>query len=178
MLVNCLTSGRICLSNFNLYMHLREGEQIMRVFHHHPTPFVLEILKTIGAVLPFFFLLFFLQDSVSVRFSVIGHLVVLVIFSMVVIYQSLVYWLDRFVVTNIRIYQVDWKYLTSRTEAEALLEDIQDVTTAERGIWAYFKAFDYGTIKIETASSHVTLFFENAPNPEEMRQFIYHVRQQ
>lgn len=158
-------------------MHLREGEQILKIYHHHPTPFVLTILKVIAAVLPFFFLLFLFQESIPTQAYVISHLVVLLIFSLVVIYQSIIFWLDRLVVTNMRIYQIDWKYLTVRTESEALLDDIQDVTTGEKGIWAYFRILDYGTIKIETASSHVTLFFQDAPNPEGMRQFIYNVRQ-
>lgn len=157
-------------------MHLREGEKILRIFHHHPTPFVLTILKVIGAVLPFFFLLFLLQESFSDKAYFLAHLIVLLIFSLVVIYQALIFWLDRLVVTNMRLYQIDWKYLTVRSEAEALLTDIQDVVTSEKGVLAYFKVLDYGSIKIETASSHVTLFFEDAPNPEGIRQFIYSVR--
>lgn len=50
-------------------MHLREGEKILRIYHHHPTPFVLNILKVIGAVLPFFFLLFLFQESLSAKAS-------------------------------------------------------------------------------------------------------------
>ncbi len=157
-------------------MHLREGEKILRIYHHHPTPFVWNIMKVIGGALPFFFLLFLFQDSLSTEVSVWAHVIVLAVFSLVVIYQSIIFWLDRLVVTNMRIYQIDWKYLTVRSESEAMLSDIQDVRTAEKGILSYFKALDYGMIRVETASSHVTLLFEDAPNPEGIRQFIYSVR--
>jgi len=50
--------------------------------------------------------------------------------------------------------------------------------TAEKGLLSYFSFFDYGQIRIDTASSHTTLTFEDAPNPEGIRQFIYHVRHQ
>jgi len=159
-------------------MELREGEQILKIYHHHPTPFVFQILKAVLATLPFFFLLFILQTAFSSSAYVIAHLLVFAVFSLLVVYLSLIYWLDKLVITNLRIIHVDWKYLTIRDEAEALLDDIQDILTAEKGLLSYFSFFDYGQIRIDTASSHTTLTFEDAPNPEGIRQFIYHVRHQ
>ena len=159
-------------------MQLREGEQILKVYHHHPTPFVFSILKVIVATLPFFLMLFWLQEALSTMWYVIAHLVVFFIFGIVVTYASLVYWLDKLIITNRRIVYIDWKYLTVRDEAEAFLTDIQDVQTNEKGVFSYFWIFDYGTLRLDTASSYVTLEFIEAPNPEEIRRFIYHVRNQ
>lgn len=159
-------------------MRLREGERILKIYHHHPTPFVLNILKVILATMPFFLLLFAAQEGLSTSAYVIAHLVVLLIFSLVVVYLSLIYWLDKLVVTNQRVVHIDWKYLTVRDEAEGLLDDIQDILTEEKGLLSYFAVFDYGSIKIDTASSHVTLTFIEAPDPEGIRRFIYHVRHQ
>jgi len=159
-------------------MQLREGEQILKVYHHHPTPFVFSILKVIVATLPFFLMLFWLQEALSTMWYVIAHLVVFFIFGIVVTYASLVYWLDKLIITNQRIVYIDWKYLTVRDEAEAFLTDIQDVQTNEKGVFSYFWIFDYGTLRLDTASSYVTLEFIEAPNPEEIRRFIYHVRNQ
>ena len=105
-----------------------------------------------------------------------ANLVVFLIFSLVIVYLSLIYWLDKLIVTNLRVVHVDWKYLTVRDEQEALLEDIQDVKTHELGFLSYFRVFDYGRIKIDTASSHVTLEFIDSPDPEGIRRYIYHVR--
>jgi len=159
-------------------MQLREGERILKIYHHHPTPFVLNILKLIMATFPFFLILFAFQETLSTFSYVVAHIVVLLFFSVIVIYLALIYWLDKLIVTNLRVVHIDWKFLTVRDEAEGLLDDIQDILTAEKGILAYFPMLDYGSIKIDTASSHVTLEFIDAPNPEGIRRFIYHVRYQ
>lgn len=179
-LENTFSSGRMGLDLFYLtdFMHLREGEQILQIFHHHPTPFVFNILKLIAATLPFFLLIFVFQESLSTSVFVLINLGVFLLFALVVIYLSLIYWLDKLVVTNFRVVHIDWKYLTVRDEAEGLIDDIQDIQTEEKGLLSYLKVFDYGSISIDTASSHVTLIFRDAPDPEGIRRFIYHVRQQ
>lgn len=160
-----------------IFMHLGEGEEIVKIYHHHPTPYIYRMLKIILATFPFLLILFVSQESFHTTSSyIIAHVVVLVFFSIVVLYVSLIYWLDKLVVTNQRVVYIDWQFLTIRKEVEALLEDIQDIATQENGFLAFFKVFDYGTIKVETASSHVTLQFNDAPDPEAIRKFIYHVR--
>ena len=57
--------------------------------------------------------------------------------------------------------------MTVRDEAEALLDDIQDVQTEEKGILASFWLFDFGMLRLDTASSYVTMEFKHAPDPEE-----------
>ena len=73
---------------------------------------------------------------------------------------------------------IDWEYLTVRNEAEALLNDIQDVQTEEKGLLSFFWIFDYGTLRLDTASSYVTIEFFDAPDPEGIRKFIYHIKTQ
>lgn len=157
-------------------MHLREGEQILKIYRHHYTPFVKQMLIVIIATVPFYFLLFLMQESISTKLFVIIAIVIFVLFSLVVIYLSLVYWLDKFIITNHRIVFVDWRLLTVREEAETFYDEIQEITTREKGFLSYFKCFDYGLIAIETASAHVVIEFPNAPDPEGIRRFIYHIR--
>jgi hypothetical protein len=159
-------------------MELREGEYILKVYHHHPTPFIVNLLKIIAATLPFFFLIFIFQESVSTAVFVWANIIVLTVFALVITYYSLVFWLDKLVLTTRRIVYINWKFLTVRAEAEAELDDIEDILTTEKGILAYFKFFDYGILKVDTASSHVTFEFMQAPDPEGIRQYIYHIRQQ
>lgn len=157
-------------------MHLREGENILRIYHHHPTPFVLNVLKIIVGTFPFFLMLFIFKNSLSDQAYLLGHFIVLFVFSLIVAYYSIVYWLDKLVVTNQRLIFVNWKYLTVRNESEAFLNDIQDIQSHEKGIFSYFWIFDYGYIILETASSHVTINFDDAPDPEGIRQYIYTIR--
>lgn len=161
---------------FTLFMHLREGEQVLKIYRHHPTPFVWQIFVAFLGTLPFYLMLFVLQESFSVGTFWIISIAVFVAFILVVTYISLVYWLDKFIITNQRIVFVDWRLLSERDEAETFYHEIQEITTREKGVLAYFKAFDYGSIAIETASAHVVIEFPNAPDPEGIRRYIYHIR--
>lgn len=157
-------------------MHLREGEQILKIFHHHPTPFVFDILKLILAAIPFFVVLFIFKESFNTKWFVVANLILLLGFALVAAYMSFIFWLDRLVVTNHRIVYVNWKMLSIREEAEAFHTEIEEIKTQEKGIFSYFKAFDYGIIRIETAAAHVNIDFHDAPDPEGIRKFIYHIR--
>mgnify|MGYP001608622431 FL=1 len=83
------------------------------------------------------------------------------------------YWLDKFIVTNYRIVHVTWPFPTIRREFETELSEIQEIATKEMGFLSYLKIFDYGTLKIETAASKVTIFFDKAPDPEGIKHFLY-----
>jgi len=157
-------------------MLLRENEKILKVYRHHPTPFVLSMLKVIAGSFPFFILLYFMKDSVSSGTFWGLHVLIFVIFSLILIYKALMYWLDRLIVTNIRIVHVDWKYLTIRNEYEADLNDIQDIITKEKGFLSHFWVFDYGEFKLQTASNRSIIFFDQAPDPEGIRQFVYSLK--
>lgn len=159
-------------------MDLREGEEILKIYHHHYTPFIWQMVKAIVGFFPFFFLIWLFKDGMSTKAYVLSLLVVFTMFVLIVIYLSLIYWLDKLVITNKRVVHIDWKYLTVRDEAEALLKDIQDVQTAEHGFLASIKFFDYGTLRMDTPSSYITIEFYNAPDPEGIRQYVFHVKQQ
>lgn len=159
-------------------MKLSEGERILKVYHHHPTPFVFNILKVILGTFPFLLLLFLFESVFSTKAFVIAHLILFFVFSLIIVYISLIYWLDKLVITDKRIIHIDWQYLTVRQEAEAMLKDIQDILTKEHGFLSNFWIFDYGKIKLDTPSSYVTIEFFDAPDPEEMRKYIFHVRNQ
>jgi len=157
-------------------MDLREGEHVLKVYHHHPTPFVFDILKVIFGSFPFFFMLYLFSGIMSTKWFVIAHFIVFGIFALVIVYVSLIYWLDKLVITNKRVVFIDWKYLTVRDEAEAELDDIQDIQTEEKGLLSAFWVLDYGMLRLDTASSYITMEFPQAPDPEGIRMFLYHVR--
>ena len=157
-------------------MELREGEKILKIYHHHPTPFVVDLLKIVAGSFPFFLLLYLFGSTMSIKAYIIAHLIVIGLFTLILIYQALVYWLDRLVITSQRIIHVDWKYLTKRDEYEAELNDIQDISTKEKGILAVFWMLDYGTFTLQTASHTSIIEFTEAPDPEGIRQFIYSIK--
>ena len=157
-------------------MQLREGEEILKVYHHHPTPFIYQVIKVCFAAAPFYVALFALRAAFSIKWYIIFHLILFLILCVLITYLALIYWLDRLYVTNQRVVYVDYKYLTIKDDSAVYLKDIQDIQTKEHGLLSYFKFFDYGTFSLDTASSYIALTFEDAPNPESIRQFIYHIK--
>lgn len=153
-------------------IHLKEGESIVKIYHHHPFPFIIQLIKTVAASIPFFFLLYLIKSVLTTQYFILGIFSIVILFSLVVLYLALVYWLDRLVVTNKRIIHIDWKFLTKRDEGEALLYDIQDIHTQERGILSSLYLFDYGVLRLETASSKTTIIFTEAPDPEGIKSFL------
>jgi hypothetical protein len=128
------------------------------------------------AAVPFYVLLFALGGVLPANTILLLHLIIVIIFSLAVVYQTLVYWLDRLIITNKRVIFVDWKYLTKKSEHEAKIEDIQDVKTLERGILAKIPFLDYGIIEIRTSSNKTVIDFPEAPNPEGIRKFVYKIK--
>ncbi|MFA6991710.1 MAG: hypothetical protein WC269_00295 [Candidatus Gracilibacteria bacterium] len=159
-------------------MDLREGEIVLKVYRHHPTPFVFSVLKVILSMIPFYALVFLFGDTVSAKVLIITHIVLIAVFSFVLLYISLIYWLDKLIITNQRIVMIDYKYLTSQIDSFIMLDDIQDIKTHEKGILSYFWIFDYGGFTIETSSSTIAIVFDDAPDPEGIRRFIYHMKSQ
>lgn len=94
---------------------------------------------------------------------------------MVLLYDSGLYYLDRLVITNRRVLYIDWNGAFSNTEHEAELVDIQDVETREKGFISLLSFLDYGDFTVETASTRTTIHFPNAPDPEGIKHFIYHM---
>ncbi|MCK9186022.1 PH domain-containing protein [Candidatus Gracilibacteria bacterium] len=159
-------------------MDLRKEERLMKVYHHHPTPFVFKMVKTIIGFLPFFFLLYMAKDSFSMKGFVIAHLVLFALFAIVCAYTSIIYWSDTLVVTNERIIYINWTGLATRKESEAFLSDIEEIQTQEKGFISKFWIFDYGRFRLETAASSVSIDYNEAPDPEGIRKFIYHIKPQ
>lgn len=158
-------------------IHLKEGEQIVKIYHHHPFPFIMQLFKSVAASMPFFFLLYLFKSILTGRQFILGVLSIVALFSLIIVYLALVYWLDKLVITNKRIIHIDWKFLTKRDSEQALLTDIQDMRTHERGILASLYIFDYGIIRLETASSKTTIVFTEAPDPEGIKAFLTeHIR--
>ena len=130
-------------------MLLRDNEQRIKTYHHHGVFFVLHAIIVAIYV------------GLFITFVIIG---VLVLFF---------YYLDRLVITNCRIVYTDWRTPFKIEEHEAELSDIQDITTEESGILSFIPIFDFGTFTLETASSEVAIIFKEAPDPENIKHFIY-----
>lgn len=156
---------------------LDDNESKVKTYFHHPFPFFLRAVKIAFVSFPFFFVATFFQgllDDVQAFFMYLG---IASVFSLIILYSGVIYFLDRIVITNKRLIHVDWKNLFERQETEADFNDIQDIETSEFGILSNFPLFDYGTFHVETASSKASIIFKDASDPEGIKHFIYHLQQ-
>ncbi|MCK5460015.1 PH domain-containing protein [Candidatus Parcubacteria bacterium] len=80
------------------------------------------------------------------------------------------YHLDVWIVTNVRILNIEQKGLFSRVISEQKIEKIQDITSEVHGIIPTF--LDYGDVHIQTAGTQQRFIFRKVPHPADTRKKI------
>lgn len=80
------------------------------------------------------------------------------------------FYFDLYIVTDRRIVDIDQNKLFNRSVAELLLEDVQDVDSIVKGVFATF--FDFGDVEIQTAGAKANFKFEQIPHPKEVAAII------
>ena len=158
-------------------MNLAEEESIIKTYHHHPTTFFFRGFNFVIVSLPFYLVASFFFAVFNPWQMAILYLAITLMFGLLAVYDLVLFYLDKLVITNRRIVHIDWKSAFSRSEAEAELLDIQDITTKEMGVFAALKMFDYGLFMVETASSKASIIFSDAPDPEGIKHFTYRLYQ-
>lgn len=153
-------------------MQLREGEKILKTYRRHLFPMIVLIIEVLLGSVPFYLLIYFMMNNVSLGTLSVIIGVVTAIFSLLLLNVVFNDRLDKLVVTNHRIIMVDWKVIVFKSESEIDIKDIQEITLTTAGILANLKIFDFGTCLIETASHDLSIRFDDAPHPSEMRDFI------
>lgn len=80
------------------------------------------------------------------------------------------YYLDVWIVTNKRVFDIEQKSVFRREISVTRLEQVQDVTVSINGIFATFMKF--GNIHIHTAGSEIDFTIKNAANPMMVKETI------
>lgn len=156
-------------------MKLKQNEEVIKTLHHHYTAIVFRELKVALLSIPFYFVASMFGPVLNGLEMFLLYAGVSLLFISIILYDGILYWLDRLVITNLRILYIDWQNPFSRSEHEAELMDIQDIETTESGILSFLPIFDYGNFTLETASAHTIIKFNEAPDPEGIKHFIYHL---
>jgi len=157
-------------------MHLNQDEQIVKTYHHHGTTFLMRAFGMLFVSLPFYFFAALLSSILDKTTMALTYGGITLIFGLVMAYDLMLYYFDRLIITNRRVVHIDWKSAVKRDEHEAEINDIQDISTEETGIFAALPIFDYGTFSLETASTKTSIIFTEAPDPEGIKHFIYHLQ--
>jgi uncharacterized membrane protein YdbT with pleckstrin-like domain len=74
-------------------------------------------------------------------------------------------------VTDKNIICVEQKGLFFKKITCLSLDDVEEVSSTKKGIFAYM--FDFGMIKVETAGEQIDLFFNYCGTPDKITKIIY-----
>jgi len=84
--------------------------------------------------------------------------------------KFLSWYFDVYIVTNLRVIDVDFYNLLTKKFSEAEIAKIQDVTTEFSGVSQ--SIFNYGNVLIQTASEIDEITFTKVPNPAKVVKII------
>lgn len=91
--------------------------------------------------------------------------------SIAFVFEKFMSWyFDVYIITNVRVIDIDFYNLLSKKFSEAELSRIQDVTTVFSGVSQTL--FNYGNVLIQTASEIDEIIFTKVPNPDKVVKII------
>lgn len=145
----------------------RHWIDVLRVFMF--TTFLIIIPLFVGGALVF-------VDAPVLSHAVFGPILLsllgayLLIVLIVTITEITDYWLDVWIVTNERIINSEQHGLFNRVVSEVHLNQIQDITSEQRGLIGTFLTF--GNVYAQTAAERERFTFKNIDNPDTVKIHI------
>lgn len=133
----------------------------------HPFGLVIVYLETLLAFVLAFGLLLVLLPSVAGEEAgsvvIAGGTIVAVLMGLFLALFTKIYFGNQLIITDIHVTQVLQTGLFSRKVSELTMENVEDVTADQHGIFPTL--FNYGTLKVETAGEQNNFVFRYCPNP-------------
>lgn len=156
-----------------MFIELQPGEVVLAVLRKH---YVLFLAKV--SILLFLFIVPFILSMMSFSFPFIssgtatffGALWMLVLFVQGFIIWTK-YYLDVWIVTNIRLVDIEQLALFNRKSSTLELEHIEDITVKIEGFTE--SMIGYGTLSVQTAGHIQEFVINDITNPEQAKQIIY-----
>ncbi len=152
-----------------------EKERIILLLRRHWATNVNWMLT--GLVLLFVpvpFVFFPILNFIPERFLVVTILFWYLVTTAYILEKFLSWFFNVYIVTDERVFDVDFYNLVDRDITDANIEDIQDVTSAIRG--AIRTSLDYGDIFIQTSSEVPEIDFEGVPHPDQVAKILRDLR--
>lgn len=160
---------------------LNEGEEILRVAHRHPVGVTFKIVPHL-VFLVSFWMLFTLSyipflSTFDWYVAIIPFIRLVLIAGVIIGWLTinttilLIYFLSSFILTNQRVVKIKQEGIFSRLMFIADLDRVQDVQVEQRGLIPHF--YNYGTLRVETASEAGEVFFKELPHPSDFQRDIF-----
>jgi hypothetical protein len=152
---------------------LKEDEEILMVVRKHWFTFARPGIKIVVILLVPFILAPFLLSSMIGAIVFLSLMLAGIVYAA---YEFINWYLDTFIITNIRIIDIDQHGLFRRTVSEAELANIQDVTYSVNGFFPTL--LNFGTCSIQTAGAKNVIEMENVHQPHALQEELLRIRRQ
>jgi|SRR3989344_2553669 len=146
-------------------------EKIVLLLRRHPLTNLPWIIITFFMIIaPFFAMIIPFYDVVPGEIRTVAMIVWYMITSAFVLEEFLGWFFNVNIVTDERIFDVDFLSLMYRDISEADLDQIQDVTVEVGGTFRTF--FGYGNVLIQTAAQVPRIEFGSVPHPDKVAKVL------
>jgi len=156
--------------NVTAVIRLKDQEKVVAVVRRFPLVYAPRLAVAFLLVsAPFFFMvpLFGLRW----RWLGVAVFVLSVLVGMYLALRCFVVWFwNAFIITSLRIVDIDQRGLFDRTVSEAVYDKIQDVSYRVKGFWQTI--FGFGTLFVQTAGAQATLELDGVHRPKDVHHVI------
>lgn len=146
---------------------INEDEVKVADIRRHPFGLILVYVQAILAFgLAFGLILFLLPGIVGSEakgLMVAGSVMAMAFLALFMALFTKIYFGNQLIITDIHVTQVLQTGLFSRKVSELTMENVEDVTADQKGIFPTL--FNYGTLRVETAGEQNNFIFRYCPNP-------------
>lgn len=148
----------------------QENEEIVFLVRAHP---ITQIFWLVNGFL--IFIIIFVGINVFSPYLNSRQILFVYLFTLFFVFS---YWWFSFLtwffnvglLTNQRVIDIDFSYLTYKEVTSAKLDKIEDITVKSGGFLP--SIFNYGNVFVQTAGTEVNIEFINIPQPEKVKEMI------
>ncbi len=146
---------------------LKKDETVIAIIRKH---WITIFWPSLGSLVVLGLLIGFYDLFFGALWSFIVWLILLAGVIIFAIYHWVIHFFDSFIITNMRIIDIDQTGLFKRTVSETMLENVEDVTYTIAGILA--TSLDYGAVSVQTAAAQNKIEINNVQHPRKVQEMI------
>lgn len=146
---------------------LKKDEAVVTIIRKHWITYVWPLaasIVVIGVIIGFVDFFFRSSTGATIWFVILGAALLFAG------YHWLIHYFDSFIITDIRIIDIDQRGLFKRTVSETTFDKVQDVTYSIVGIMA--TALDYGTVSVQTGGAEGKIELDHVPHPRQVHEVV------
>jgi len=149
-----------------------QKEHIVLLLRQHPLVNVPWILLALVLLLTPLLLSFFLTREILPPVYRLLVVILWYLFTLAYIFERFLLWYyNVYLVTDLRLVDIDFPSLLYREMTEARLDHVEEVSNKKGG---YLRSlFDFGDVLVQTAGAIPEICFEDVPDPERVTKIIY-----